>query len=284
MTFTQVVSQLGVFCSALILTSSFSVAQYPAPGSVMNTTATPPGLVMQPGTPMRAPIQSATPNSVNSQFTQGGNVPGMPGIPGTNGKPMPTLNPYQNMQAPAPVRDFNGPVLYGQHTPSSAPEKPFANYEPAPVLSPYMNLYRRDNFTGIDNYNLYVKPAIQAEQKRQQMQQQLNSVQQTQNQQAVQQQVQFNTNVGASTVGSSYGQMNTGMRANNPGASYGFSGTGPTVHVDPKSVNVQTDKEKMDKELEEDEKEQDEKEAAYFNPYNPTRRGFTRPHYEPARR
>ncbi|MDO4629052.1 MAG: hypothetical protein Q4C70_07700 [Planctomycetia bacterium] len=284
MTFMYAVSRVGLFCSAFILTSSFSVAQYPAPGTAMTPSATPPGLSVQSGAPTRAPIQSVTPNSVNSQFTQGGNVPGMPGIPGT-ASPMPSLNPYQNMQSQPVVRDFNGPVQYGQHTPSVAPEKPFANYEPAPILSPYMNLYRRDNYTGIDNYNLYVKPAIQAEQKRQQMQNQLNTVQQNQNQQAVQQQVQFNTNVGVSTVGASYGQMNTGMNANKPGASYGFSGRGPTVHVDPNSVKQpMTDKEKQDAEAEKDEKEQDEKEAAYFNPYNPTRRGVTRPHYEPARR
>ncbi|MBE6427762.1 MAG: hypothetical protein E7028_04115 [Planctomycetaceae bacterium] len=257
-------------------------AQYPPPGTQVTPSALPPGAaVSQPAGTSLPAIQSTTPNSVNSQFTQGGNVPGMPGIPGAAGKPMPTLNPYAAQQA-QPTRSFNGPVQYGQHTPSQAPEKPFANYEAAPVLSPYMNLYRRDNFTGIDNYNLYVKPALEAEQKRKQMQNQLNTVQQNQNQTKVQQQTQFNTNVGAQTVGAAYGQMNTGTNTNRPGASYGFSGSGPTVHVNPEANQEKTDKEKMDEEAEEDEDKEEEKKAAYFNPYAPNRRGVVRPHYEPA--
>ncbi len=248
----------------------------------MNPTATPPELSIQSGAVARTAIQSATLNSVNSQFPQSGSIPATVGGAG-NTKPMPVLNPYRNAQSQSAVRSFNGPVQYGQHTPSVATEKPFADYEPTPIFSPYMNLYRRDNYSGVGNYNLYVKPAIEAEQKRQQMQNQLNSIQQAQNRQAVQQQVQFNTNVGASTVGASYGQVNTGAHANNPGASYGFSGVGPTVYIDPNAASAQTDKEKMDAEAEEEE-EQDEKEAAYFNPYNPSRRGVPRSHYEPARK
>lgn len=276
--------QMGLI-AVLALTGNFAAAQYPAPCSATNPTATPPGMAVTNGPAMGHPaIQSATPNSVNSQFTQGGNVPGMTAVPGATGRPMPTLNPYQPLQQ-QPVRSFNGPVQYGQHTSAGSVEKPFANYEAAPVISPYMNLYRRDNLSGIDNYNLYVKPAMDAEQKRQQMQTQLNTLQQNQSQTQVQQQAQFNTNVGAQTVGASYGQLNAGMNANNPGASYGFSGSGPTVHVDPAAAeDGKTDKEKMDEKAQKDEEEEDEKQGAYFNPYAPKRRGVVRPHYEPAAR
>lgn len=263
---------------ALVFSSASLFAQYPAPGTQVAPSALPPAATMAPTAGTSTPtIQSATPNSVNSQFTQGGNVPGMPGIPGANGKPMPTLNPYAAQQA-QPTRSFNGPVQYGQHTPTQAPEKPFANYEAAPVLSPYMNLYRRDHVAGIDNYNLYVKPALEAEQNRKQMQSQLNAIQQNQNQTKIQQQTQFNTSVGAQTVGAAYGQMNTGMNTNRPGASYGFSGTGPTVHTNSEATSEKTDKEKID----EEDDETVEKNAAYFNPYAPNRRGVVRPHYEPA--
>ena len=283
-------SSLGNFSlllAALVLMCSSAAAQYapqvaspyPAPGTATTPSAMPPGMSAGAAAPAgRAPIQSATPNSVNTQFPQGGASPFA--VAGANGRPMPTLNPYQTMQAQQQTRAFNGPVQYGQHTPAAAPEKPFADYEAAPVLSPYMQLFRRDNFTGIDNYNLYVKPALEAEAKRQQMQQQLNAIQQNQSQTQVQQQAQFNSNVGAATVGAAYGQMNTGMNANNPGASYGFSGSGPTVHVDPARAQEKTDKEKIDEEAEED--EEDAKQPAYFNPYTPTRRGVIRPHYEPA--
>ncbi len=274
------IGSLFVF-GTFIFSSNVLFAQYPPPGTQLTPSALPPGATTAPATGTSTPtIQSTTPNSVNSQFTQGGNVPGMPGIPGANGKPMPTLNPYAAQQT-QPTRSFNGPVQYGQHTPAQAPEKPFANYEAAPVLSPYMNLYRRDHVAGIDNYNLYVKPALEAEQNRKQMQSQINSIQQNQNQTKIQQQTQFNANVGAQTVGASYGQMNTGMNANRPGASYGFSGSGPTVHVNSEAVQEKTDKEKIDDEAEENE-ETVEKKAAYFNPYAPNRRGIVRPHYEPA--
>lgn len=267
----------GMMFSCSFFFSSTALGQYPAPGTMVTPSATPPGVqTAQNPAASRAPIQSATPNSVNTQFPQNG----VPQVPGATGTPMPTLNPYQSMQVPQ-TRAFNGPVQYGQHTPSEAPEKPFANYEAAPTFSPYMHLYRRDNHTGIDNYNLYVKPAMEAEKKRQNMQSQLNSVQQQQAQQRVQQQTQFNSNVGASTVGASYGQMNTGRNTNQPGASYGFSGSGPTVHVDAEARG-KTDKEKMDEEAEADEEKEDEKKAAYFNPYGPVRRGVVRPHYEPA--
>lgn len=269
------------FGAILVLSGVSASAQYPAPGAPMTASPSAPAMVpAAPGVaaPSRPAITSATPNTVNAGFPQGGTVPG---IPGASGRPMPTLNPYQGMQQ-SPVRSFNGPAQYGQHTPSAAPEKPFANYEAAPMISPYMNLYRRDNYTGIDNYNMYVKPALEAEQKRQQMQMQLNSMQEAQTQQQIQQQAQFNTNVGASTVGASYGQMNTGMNANRPGASYGFSGSGPTVHVDPASLE-KTDKEKADEKAEKEDEKDDEKDAAYFNPYVPKRRGHVNPHYEPAR-
>lgn len=274
--------------TASLLLCSHSAAQYapsvaspyPAPGTATTPSAMPPGMSAGAGAvPGRAPIQSATPNSVNTQYPQGAASPFA--VTGANGRPMPTLNPYQTMQSPQ-TRSFNGPVQYGQHTPAAAPEKPFSDYEAAPVLSPYMQLFRRDNFTGIDNYNLYVKPALEAEQKRKQMQNQLNTVQQNQNQTKVQQQTQFNTNVGAQTVGAAYGQMNTGTNTNRPGASYGFSGSGPTVHVNPEANQEKTDKEKMDEEAEEDEDKEEEKKAAYFNPYAPNRRGVVRPHYEPA--
>ncbi len=274
-------SVLGVI---LTLGASAAWAQYPPPGGTMVQSPRTPAMAPaspSAATPGRAAVESATLNTVNAGLPQGGNIPGA-GVTGTTGRPMPTLNPYQNLQQPQ-VRSFNGPAQYGQHNPSAATEKPFANYEAAPLINPYMNLYRRDNFTGIDNYNLYVKPAIEAEQKRQQMQHQLNAMQENQTQYQQQAQTQFNANVGAATVGASYGQMNTGTNVNQPGASYGFSGTGPTVHVDPEAAAVKTDKEKLDEKAEKDKKEEEEKNASYFNPYVPQRRGYVNPHYEPAR-
>ncbi|MGN1274159.1 MAG: hypothetical protein ACI4UF_06160, partial [Thermoguttaceae bacterium] len=256
----------GVFVSCFAMTAS---AQYN--GAPMTPSATPSNLPMSSGAGSAGVMQSTTPNTVNTQFPQGAPV-----VPGANGQPMPLLNPYQQNQNQ--TRTFNGPVQYGQYTPSGQVTKPFANVQEKPYISPYMNFYRRDRVPGIDNYNMYVKPALDAEKERQQTQQQIQTLQENQNQTRIQQEAQFNANVGAQTVGASYGQMNTGMNANRPGASYGFSGRGPTVHVDPNAAE-KTDKEKKDEKAEEEEQA-----GSYFNPYAPNGKGVLRPHYEPAER
>jgi len=263
---------LSVSLLTFVLTAS---AQYG--GAPVTPSATPSNLPVTQGAVGTGVMQSTTPNTVNTQFPQG-----IPVVSGANGQPMPMLNPYQQNQQPQ-TRSFNGPVQYGQHTNPGPVEKPFANMQQKPILSPYMNFYRRDTVPGIDNYNMYVKPALEAEQQRQQMQQQIQTLQQNQNQTQIQQQTQFNATVGAQTVGAAYGQMNTGMNANRPGASYGFSGTGPTVHVDPNAA-AKTDKEKMDEKAETEKEDEEEQMGSYFNPYTPAGKGVMRPHYEPAQR
>ena len=256
---------VSILCFALTASAQYN-------GAPMTPSATPSNLPMAPGAGSTGVMQSVTPNSVNMQFPRG-----VPSVSGTTGQPMPLLNPYQQNQNQ--TRTFNGPVQYGQHTPTGTVAKPFENVQEKPFLSPYMNFYRRDRVPGIDNYNMYVKPALEAEKQRQQTQQQIQALQQNQNQTRIEQQAQFNANVGAQTVGASYGQMNTGMNANRPGASYGFSGTGPTVHVDPNAAE-KTDKEKIDEKAEEEKEEA----GSYFNPYAPNGKGVMRPHYEPAQR
>lgn len=193
---------------------------------------------------------SVTPNTVMP-----GAAPGARPAGGTARPPMPLLNPYPQAQPMV----HNIPVTYGQHTPRGPVEKPFANYQAAPVVSPYMNLYRRDNYTGVDNYTFYVKPALQAEQDRQQTQTRLNELQRAQTEQ---QAAQYNASVRTATVGASYGQVNTGYTAPHPGASYGFSGIGapirPEVAPAPEEEK-KTDKEKMD--------EDGKKRMPVINPY-----------------
>ena len=117
------------------------------------------------------------------------------------------INPYQ----PTQPRINSVNVQYGTHTPQNV-QKPFSDYKPEPNFSPWMNLYRSGNNTGIDNYNFYVRPALEAEQEKRQMQEQVRTLQAQQNATAVQQQ-----HVGA--YGAVYGQVNSGV-----GASYGFPG------------------------------------------------------------
>lgn len=42
-------------------------------------------------------------------------------------------------------------------------EKPFSDYRLPPAISPYMNLYRFNPATGVDNYNLFVRPILEQE-------------------------------------------------------------------------------------------------------------------------
>ncbi|MCR4415712.1 MAG: hypothetical protein NUV77_25140 [Thermoguttaceae bacterium] len=53
------------------------------------------------------------------------------------------------------------PAGYGAPPSASAlHEKPFSDYRPSSPISPYMHLYRF-NPSGIDNYNLFVRPVIE---------------------------------------------------------------------------------------------------------------------------
>lgn len=58
----------------------------------------------------------------------------------------------------------------------TASSKPFSSYSPKPGVSPYMNLFRTDNFSGIDNYNLYVRPTMRQQQTNRQTRTELNSL------------------------------------------------------------------------------------------------------------
>lgn len=48
-------------------------------------------------------------------------------------------------------------------SPAPVAEKPFSDYRLPPAISPYMNLYRFNPLTGVDNYNLFVRPILEQE-------------------------------------------------------------------------------------------------------------------------
>lgn len=177
-------------------------------------------------------------------------------------RPLPPLNPYPVQQP----MTYNVPVQYGQHNPGAV-QKPFQNYQEAPKISPYMNLYRRDNYTGIDNYNFYVKPALEEQARQQQMRNQLNSLEQQQNQ--AQRNERYQT---TGTVGATYGRLNRGAVVA-PGASYGFSGVSgmPIRPQEPQTgANADLDeKEKKDKAKEEDATASPLVTPTILNPYSP---------------
>lgn len=122
--------------------------------------------------------------------------------------PVPFLNPY-----PDPAARINSvPVQYNAGTPAGV-QKPFADYRAPDNFSPWMNLYRGGNRSGIDNYNFYVRPALEAQQQRDQTQRDMRNMQQQQNTATAQQQNQ-------ARYGASYGDLTRGP------ASYGFNGAG----------------------------------------------------------
>lgn len=182
---------------------------------------------------------SVTPNTVMQPMRPTQNV----------SKPLPPLNPYPQPTLQAPT----GRVQYGQHNPSASTQKPFADYQKPATFSPYMNLYRRDNFSGIDNYNLYVKPALEAEQQNAQTQREIMDLRQ-------QQQQQQSATQSTRSQGVVYGRLNSGV-----GASYGFSGSSGLRQTAPPAE--QAPQEEEDEEDEEEKKE--ERGNLYINPYNP---------------
>lgn len=182
---------------------------------------------------------SVTPNTVMQPMRPTQNV----------SKPLPPLNPYPQPTLQAPT----GRVQYGQHNPSASTQKPFADYQKPATFSPYMNLYRRDNFSGIDNYNLYVKPALEAEQQNAQTQREIMDLRQQQ-----QQQQQAATQPTRSQ-GVVYGRLNSGV-----GASYGFSGSSGLRQTAPPAAEQAPQEEE-----EEEEEKKEERGNLYINPYNP---------------
>ncbi|MDO4585288.1 MAG: hypothetical protein Q4D62_14450 [Planctomycetia bacterium] len=183
---------------------------------------------------------SVTPNTVTQPMRPTQNV----------SKPLPPLNPYPQPTLQAPT----GRVQYGQHNPSASTQKPFANYQKPSNFSPYMNLYRRDNFSGVDNYNFYVKPALEAEQQKAEMQREIHDLQR-------QQQQQQTATPSATQPGAVYGRLNSGA-----GASYGFPGRSGL----PSTPAVATEKTPKEEEQEKEEEEKkEERGSLHINPYNP---------------
>lgn len=140
------------------------------------------------------------------------------------------LNPYQAGQGYIKSH----PVQYGQPAVGRAPVKPFSEISPTPVISPYMNLYRRDNVSGIDNYNFYVRPALQAQQEKEQLRRELNALE-AQNS-ALQPTL-------VPPTGATYGEINYGTVSGNrtgvyqaPGAHYGFNPNPPSVYTPPQPI------------------------------------------------
>lgn len=212
------------------------VPTIPTPGRDLTQV---PGLngLPQPG---RGVSNSVTPNTVMPTVRPTQNV----------SKPLPPLNPYPQPTLQAPT----GRVQYGQHNPSASTQKPFANYQKPPNFSPYMNLYRRDNFSGIDNYNFYVKPALEAERQNAEMQREIHDLQRQQ-----QTQQQSAAAPSGSSQGVVYGRLNSGV-----GASYGFQGNSGLPATAPAS-----EKTPKEEEQEKEEEKKNERGNLYINPYNP---------------
>ena len=132
-----------------------------------------------------------------------------------NRKPRPTgatagagVMPVSPYQVTTP-RIGTGNVQYGQHFPQN-PQKPFEGYKPAPKFNPWLEMNRGGNYTGIDNYTLYVKPALEAEQERQNSQSRMHETQLRQQNAARAER--------PAAVGASYGDINNGV-----GATYGVA-------------------------------------------------------------
>jgi hypothetical protein len=141
--------------------------------------------------------------------------PSQPGTPATPGPWAPlgafpetytgpsgslSVNPFSIPAAPVPG---TAPARVGGNgwvPPSaSAAQRPFGNYRPGPQLSPYLYLYRSSP-TGIDSYNLFVRPAIEQQTFNRQVETQVHTIQ-----------TEAVLQTGTSTQGTQYGnaiQMN----------------------------------------------------------------------------
>ncbi len=84
----------------------------------------------------------------------------------------PPINPYVSAgSAPAaPIR------VAPSVTAAPVADKPFSDYRLPPAISPYMNLYRFNPLTGVDNYNLFVRPILEQEAFNRQTSAQLRSL------------------------------------------------------------------------------------------------------------
>lgn len=184
------------------------------------TTPTPVAGSVTSGTPAATPqagmATQPMPTAAGGTTTSAGVIPSGTAAQKTQPayKPMPVFNPYQQTNRKI---SGGGAAIYGQFTPSGPVDRPFEHYQAPSPVSPYMQLYRTDNFSGIDNYNMYVKPAIEAEQQRIEMQNQLETLQQQQQAQMRQNPQQFQQNPQStnSVSGAVYGNVNSGL-----GASY----------------------------------------------------------------
>lgn len=85
----------------------------------------------------------------------------------------PPVNPFVSASAPASTVPMS-PAPVSSAWPVS--EKPFSDYRLPPAISPYMNLYRFNPLTGVDNYNLFVRPILEQEAFNRQTASQLRSL------------------------------------------------------------------------------------------------------------
>ncbi|MDO4549670.1 MAG: hypothetical protein Q4C96_00285 [Planctomycetia bacterium] len=176
-------------------------------GNLPGTSAVPSNLnPAVPAAPISGVPASGTGGTVPGNLNPYMPVPNRAGSGNTRGS-MP-INPYQPTSSK--INSVN--VQYGARTPSGNVQKPFSEYRQPDSISPWMKLYQRGNNSGIDNYHFYVKPALEAQQKQQQMQQQIRELQVQKNATEIQQQQK-------SAYGTAFGVLNSGQ-----GASYGFSG------------------------------------------------------------
>lgn len=162
-----------------------SAAQVPSPTlSSAAWTGAPPWRTPDSGASSTALAPGASPG-YNGAYGTGSLAGGFAGAvpqfraPGSTGRPAPTppsfappVNPYVSTAAPAAV------PLSASPTGSVGPvtEKPFSDYRLPPAISPYMNLYRFNPLTGVDNYNLFVRPILEQEAFNRQTSAQLRSL------------------------------------------------------------------------------------------------------------
>ncbi len=127
--------------------SASALPSGPAPSSLAPAAAAPGPSASMPTGPR--PFLPASPADERSQ---GGARPSV-----SAGAPPSFGSPYVTSPVVAPP----AAAVYGAaSSPTDVRDKPFSDYRPSSPISPYMNLYRF-NPSGIDNYNLFVRPALE---------------------------------------------------------------------------------------------------------------------------
>ncbi len=118
--------------------------------------------------PLALPTTSAPPAYPGITLPPGAVAPpyGYPGTGTAYGGTAAGTSGYQSMFSPRYASQLWGsdgpkPMSRPSSRPSVNSRKPFANYRRPPAFSPYMNLFRDDTVNGLDNYNAFVRPAME---------------------------------------------------------------------------------------------------------------------------